>query len=82
LLHWRLLSAKLNVVAYCIQSGLSCSCSFVTAGATGGDPRPSQRQYFGVSSSELSVGIEIARDGALLVAGDVGNTVWRVRASR
>ena len=24
------------------------------------------------------VGVEIARDGALLVADDVGNTVWRV----
>ena len=27
------------------------------------------------------VGVEIARDGALLVADDVGNTVWRVSAS-
>ena len=26
------------------------------------------------------VGVEIARDGALLVADDVGNTVWRVSA--
>jgi glucose/arabinose dehydrogenase len=28
------------------------------------------------------VGVEIARDGALLVADDVGNTVWRVSAAR
>jgi glucose/arabinose dehydrogenase len=26
------------------------------------------------------VGVEVARDGALLVADDVGNTVWRVSA--
>ena len=28
------------------------------------------------------VGVQIARDGALLVADDVGNTVWRVSAAR
>jgi glucose/arabinose dehydrogenase len=28
------------------------------------------------------VGVQIARDGALLVADDVGNTVWRVSATR
>jgi glucose/arabinose dehydrogenase len=28
------------------------------------------------------VGVQIARDGALLVADDVGNTVWRVSAPR
>ncbi|MBV9882386.1 MAG: sorbosone dehydrogenase family protein [Sphingomonadaceae bacterium] len=28
------------------------------------------------------VGVQIARDGALLVADDVGNTVWRVTAAR
>ena len=28
------------------------------------------------------VGVAIARDGALLVADDVGNTVWRVSAAR
>jgi glucose/arabinose dehydrogenase len=28
------------------------------------------------------VGVEIARDGALLVADDVGNIVWRVAAGR
>jgi glucose/arabinose dehydrogenase len=27
------------------------------------------------------VGVEIARDGSLLVADDVGNTVWRVSAA-
>jgi glucose/arabinose dehydrogenase len=27
------------------------------------------------------VGVVIAKDGALLVADDVGNTVWRVSAS-
>ena len=28
------------------------------------------------------VGVQIARDGALLVADDVGNTIWRVSAAR
>ena len=28
------------------------------------------------------VGVQIARDGSLLVADDVGNTVWRVSAAR
>jgi glucose/arabinose dehydrogenase len=28
------------------------------------------------------VGVEIARDGALLVADDVGNKIWRVSAAR
>ncbi len=28
------------------------------------------------------VGVQIARDGALLVADDVGNAVWRVSAAR
>jgi glucose/arabinose dehydrogenase len=28
------------------------------------------------------VGVEIARDGALLVADDVGNIIWRVAAAR
>jgi len=28
------------------------------------------------------VGVQIARDGALLVADDVGNTIWRVNAAR
>jgi glucose/arabinose dehydrogenase len=27
------------------------------------------------------VGVAIARDGALLVADDVGNTIWRVTSS-
>jgi len=27
------------------------------------------------------VGVQIARDGSLLVADDVGNTVWRVSAA-
>jgi glucose/arabinose dehydrogenase len=28
------------------------------------------------------VGVQIGRDGALLVADDVGNTIWRVTAAR
>jgi hypothetical protein len=28
------------------------------------------------------VGVQIARDGSLLVADDVGDTVWRVSAGR
>jgi glucose/arabinose dehydrogenase len=32
--------------------------------------------------SSLSVGVAIDRRGALLVADDVGNVVWRVSASQ
>jgi glucose/arabinose dehydrogenase len=33
-------------------------------------------------ASGRPVGVQIARDGALLVADDVGNTIWRVTAAR
>ena len=35
----------------------------------------------GVKAFGRPVGVQIGRDGSLLVADDVGNTIWRVTAT-
>ncbi|MBJ3762970.1 sorbosone dehydrogenase family protein [Maribius pontilimi] len=50
------------------------------AGQPNGQPRDILTGFLDVGGNALGrpVGVEVARDGALLVADDVGNTIWRV----
>jgi glucose/arabinose dehydrogenase len=55
-----------------------------TGGRPSGEPIDVLTGFIGPHNRAMGrpVGVQIARDGALLVADDVGNTVWRVTAAR